>query len=255
MQVKQLEKKQSLIDRYNIFKKKIPKVTVGICVHRDITPETFYCMNMLYACTDLKISIRIEKGDALIARSRSILASKFLKDNLDDILLFIDDDIEFKIDDVFKIVSDITEKGLDIVGGAYVTKSEIQPTLQQKIYKDQEILLSSTAKPVEVRYVSTGFMAISRNVFEVMANRMNLCYPQGFYAFFQTCEREIEEKNRFLGEDWFFCEKAKYNGFKVYLDPSIQLAHVGRYVYTIGDIHRPKRMDYKDLLYREKFEE
>ena len=246
--------KSQLLDRYNIFKK-TPRVCIGVCVHRDISPETFYCLNTLYACRDLLIGIRMERGDALIARSRSILASKFLKDNLEDILLFIDDDIIFSINDVIKITQDITKEGLDIVGGAYVTKSDIQPTLQQKIFKDQEIRFGVNSKPVEVRYVSTGFMAISRNALEIISKDKKLCYPQEFYAFFQTFEEEIEDKNRFLGEDWYFCETAKRYGLKSYLDPSIQLGHVGKYIYTIADIHRPKRVEYKESVYSEDYKE
>ena len=129
---------RSLLDKFNLFKKKGLRVTIGLCVHREISAETMYAVQSILACPDPIFSVAMERGDALIERSRSILASKFLKMD-DDILLFVDDDIFFQSEDAIKICKEAVELG--IVGGCYVTKSEIQPTLQQKIYKEQEIIL------------------------------------------------------------------------------------------------------------------
>jgi hypothetical protein len=60
---------------------------------------------------------------------------------------------------------------------------------------------------------------------------------------------------RFLGEDWAFCELARELGFKVWLDPSIRVAHSGRYFYTVDDLTRPARKDGQAINYKEDFSE
>jgi len=83
--------------------KKVHKVCLGLCLHRDITPESFYSVTLASACPDPLFSVRMERGDALIERSRSILATKFIKDNTEDVLLFVDDDIIFQPQDAVKM--------------------------------------------------------------------------------------------------------------------------------------------------------
>ena len=45
----------------------------------------------------------------------------------------------------------------------------------------------------------------------------------------------------YLSEDWAFCDRARKLGFKVWLDPSIFINHVGEYSWNLADaIRQPK---------------
>src|SRR3990167_607480 len=46
------------------------------------------------------------------------------------------------------------------------------------------------------------------------------------------------EENLYLSEDWALCERAKRAGFKMWLDPSIRLGHVGSEMYKMEDLLR-----------------
>lgn len=236
----------------DILRQQTRRVCLGLCVHRDVTLESMYSIIRALTSEDPKFIPRIERGDALIERSRSILATKFLNDDSEDVLIFIDDDISFNVDDAVRLAADVLDYGMDIVGGCYVTKSEVQPILQHNVFEGEEIILAPDSDPIPVRYVSTGFMAIAKRVLRKMVDesKLPLCMPQSFYPFFATGCKEIDGVMRFLGEDWAFCERARELGFKVWLDPSIRLGHTGKYTYTVEDINRPKRVAQERIVYK-----
>jgi hypothetical protein len=100
----------------------------------------------------------------------------------------------------------------------------------------------SLREPVEVLETGTGFMMIRRNTFE----KFEAAYPQQKYtpdhvrskhfdgtrqimAYFDTpiCKKS----NRYLSEDYMFCQWSRDIGMKVWLCPWMQLQHVGTYIF------------------------
>ena len=102
-------------------------VKVGVCAHRGLKLSVFKSLWELCKCPGIKISILPMDGDALISRSRSIVATHFLEKCTEDLLMFIDDDVVITPFDATKIMYLAHEKKLDIVGAAYVTKSKRNP--------------------------------------------------------------------------------------------------------------------------------
>ena len=106
----------------------------------------------------------------------------------------------------------------------------------------------------------TGFMMIARKVF----NDFKEAYPQFSYtpdhnrsehftgdryihAFFDTVidnEKYLglatNHSDRYLSEDYAFCQLARHIGEKIYLCPWMKLGHVGTYVFdgTMADLGR-----------------
>ena len=187
-------------------------------------------------------------GDALVSRSRSIVASAFLRSDA-DVLLMIDSDMYFQPEDAVRLCEQAGRYG--IIGALYMTRNiQTQPALM--LPPDQEVTFAGGTQPVEVPYASTGFLAVHRRVFESLSKRpdMPVCHKgwndrgqdTSFQPFFLplVIPNEVEGAY-YLSEDWAFVHRAKEQGFKAWIDPTIRLGHVGSYTYTLEDLLRPQR--------------
>ena len=187
-------------------------------------------------------------GDALISRSRSIVASAFLRSNC-DVLLTIDSDIWFRPQDAVKLAEEAFR--YHMIGSMYVTRSATRPQ-PAVLLPDEPVYFDDSAKPLTVRFISTGFMAVHRSVFERVSKTLPMCHKgwndQGsdtsFWPFYMPFVLpDDHEENLYLSEDWAFCERARQAGYKIWLDPSIRLGHVGNYMFTNEDLAREARHD------------
>jgi len=181
-------------------------------------------------------------GDALVSRSRSIAGTLCLKSDC-DVLLGIDSDIIFQPQDAIELCKKAAD-GFDIIGAVYMVRSlaNVQPA--QILGENKSIVFQpSTATqpnpPIAVRYLATGFMAVNRKVFEKLAETLPLCHkPEnwGFYPFYMPfVVPDPAMENIYLSEDYAFCQRATEAGFKVWLDPTIRLGHIGEYTYRLED--------------------
>jgi len=107
-------------------------------------------------------------------------------------------------------------------------------------------------EPVEVLEIGTGFMMVDRKVF----NTFREAYPRFHYkpdhnrsenfkgdryihAYFDTVidndqympGGESGNSDRYLSEDYMFCQLSRKIGHKIYLCPWMKLGHVGSYVF------------------------
>ena len=87
---------------------------------------------------------------------------------------------------------------------------------------------------VKVRGVPAGFMMVRREVFEQLADRVDYYYTrhgthkdQKVSAFFQLQIIDHED----YGEDIWFCRQCYNNGIPMWVDPAIDLIHIGRKLY------------------------
>lgn len=190
-------------------------------------------------------------NDAWIGRSRSLLATKFLETEADVMVIF-DDDVVWNPEDFWKLVEGARETR-SIYCGPYVTRSD-KPHLASRMLPDTPVEIISTPqrRPVEIQYAATGFVAIHRDVFEALlagefrdadgSHRIHLCAKGGgipWYPFFQqfTVQDESGEYHC-LSEDWALSERARQLGFKVWMDQSIILQHMGWYPFSVADLNQ-----------------
>lgn len=233
-------------------------VFATMCIHRHVDPESFNSLLELLHCPNPRFSFSKRRGDALIDRARSMEASRFLLKSNAEVLLFLDDDIIYDPLDAVKMVRHVHE-GKDIVGGAYTLKTEGGGQFTTKLLPEtKSIVMGEGGGLYEVRMVATGFMAVHRRVFEKVSKKIPFCSVRemdGFWPFFQPFPKFIEENNKwfYLSEDWAFCERAREEGFKVWLDSTIKLKHAGRTTYSWDDFTREPKKDVKSLVYSEKF--
>lgn len=240
----------------DLFDRKF-KVAVGVCAHRNITLATFQSLWKLKDCPNPEIHILPLDQDALISRSRSLVATHFLDKTDDDILMFIDDDIRISTYDATKLMRECFEGKFDILGAAYVTKSKKNPGLAIEPAENiDRINFGKSGAIYEVNNVSTGCMAIRREVLRKMVETETapLCRHGGigggtkYYAFFQHKAEVINGQWRDLSEDWWFTTRARGLGFKCWIDTTIKLSHIGQYEYDWDDlINKEHRKEFDDL--------
>lgn len=220
------------------------RIYVGSIVYREIRMPHYWSMLKLREfCTknDIALEEGIVRGDALVSRSRSIAASAFLRSDA-DVMISIDADIEFNPIDAISLCQKALE--YDIIGGLYMTRNlNTQPAL---MLPDHEVVFDSNASPVEVQYVSTGFLATTRRPFEALRETLPLCHQTwgetAFWPFYMPFVKEWPDDGFiYLSEDWAFVERARDVGFPCYLDPSIRLTHWGDHGYTLEDLVRPSK--------------
>lgn len=157
--------------------------------------------------------------DALVQRARNDIVKLALETNVDE-LVFVDCDIDWKPEDFIKLVN----HDADIVGAVYPKKydEESYPVKLLDEYKVNENNL------VEVDGLPMGFTKIKRKALELIwDNSKEYREPHKEHPIRMVFDININEEGYLVSEDISFCDKWKSLGGKLYLDPTIDLAHVG----------------------------
>ena len=207
-------------------------------------------------------------NESLIPRARNYLVDEFLRSEYTH-LMFIDADIHFDPNDVLALAA--LDK--DIIGGPYPKKCIAWEKVRNAVDsgladEDPNILEQYTgdyvfnpventhhikvSDPVEVLEIGTGFMMITRKVFDDFRE----AFPQFAYrpdhnrsehftgdrlihAYFDTVIDSKENlgeisdnSERYLSEDYFFCQFVRKLGYQIFLCPWMKLGHMGSYVFS-----------------------
>lgn len=175
---------------------------------------------------NLNFQIDTLSNESNVNRARNSCAAKFLTGDATH-LMFVDADIQFRAEDVVKLVS----HDKDIVGGIYPQK-----TLPPKMVVNTLNNGKREGDLVEVGTLGTGFMLVKRIVFEAMIEEGAQKYTDAIglssaennnqYDFFNCT---IDSNGRYLTEDWSFCRRWRQLGGQIWADTSIPLVHVGYY--------------------------
>ncbi len=145
-----------------------------------------------------------------------------------DYILWIDSDIRFTPNDFQQLLN----RNVDIVSALYHFEGGIHYAcgmIDHEYFKkyghppyDEEGAFKGISKPVERDFVGMGFMLVKRGVYE------KLEYPWHPPVWFTYEDLGI---NDFSGEDYGFCVKAKEAGFKVLVDPTVEVGHIKEAIY------------------------
>ena len=211
----------------------------------------------LRAQSNVEFKVLLRDGDALITRARANLMTQFLDDPTATHFLFVDADIGFDPEQVFRLI----ESGADMVAGVYPIKrinwekarrviETNRPKMPSAVYDyvleindpDHVAVVNGFTR---VRYAGTGFLMIRRHVFEKM------CAAYASLQFFREHSHDAlaGSPNRFalfecmidpdsgtyLSEDFAFCKRWTDIGGEIWADLQSRLDHVGPSVFP-GDI-------------------
>ena len=204
-------------------------------------------------------------NESLITRARNYLVDEFLRTDYTH-MLFIDSDIHFSPQDIIALLA--LDK--DVIGGPYPKKSmnwsNIAETARKHPNLDPKELENvvgeyvfnvvrgtnqfTVTEPLEVMEIGTGHMMIKRHVFEKMAveyptikykpdhvGQSNFDGSRYIHAYFDTV---IDSKDsivgggseRYLSEDYMFCQMWRKMGGQIYLCPWMRTQHIGSYAFT-----------------------
>jgi len=204
-------------------------------------------------------------NESLITRARNYLVDEFLRSDHTH-LLFIDSDIHYNPQDVLALMA--LDK--DVIGGPYPKKSmnwgniaqaaranpnmdpnELEQLVGEYVFNVVKGTKQfSVTEPLEVMEIGTGFMMVKREVFERMEKeypaikykpdhigQANFDGTRYIHAYFDTV---IDTKDsitgggseRYLSEDYMFCQMWRKLGGSIFLCPWMKTQHVGTYAFT-----------------------
>jgi hypothetical protein len=168
--------------------------------------------------TNDAVSLKISQG-TLIANQRAELCLDAMHEKCTHVL-FIDSDMRFPQD----MIERLLQHDLDIVAtNCARRRMPTGPTAQ--IYKEngeRELVytMPETTGLQEVGSVGMGVMLIKANVFATLSE-----------PWFETPWRH--DKRGYIGEDVFFCKKARDAGFKIWIDHDVskEIGHIGMFEF------------------------
>jgi hypothetical protein len=156
--------------------------------------------------------------DSLIQRARNSLVRLALTGGYDD-LFFIDSDCEWEPEWFFRLL----DRPEPIIGGALVKKSDKEGYTVKLI--DKDLKWSEDKKLIQVDGVGTGFMKISRFALEKLWDISDKYMSEG-EEHRMICDIKVENGD-LISEDYILGNKWKSLGYKIWLDPTITLNHIG----------------------------
>lgn len=157
--------------------------------------------------------------DSLIQRARNSLFKLALEGDYDD-LFFIDSDCEWEPQWFFNLL----DRPEPIVGGALVKKGDNEEGYTVKL-TDKQLKYSQDKSLVQVDGVGTGFMKISRFALEKLWN-ISEPYISDGQEHRMICDIKVENGD-LISEDYVIANKWKSLGYRVWVDPTITLNHIG----------------------------
>ena len=156
--------------------------------------------------------------DSLVQRARNSLFRLALTGGYDD-LFFIDSDCEWKPEWFFNLL----DRPEPIVGGALIKKTDKEGYTVKLL--DKQLKYSQDKKLIEVDGVGTGFMKVSRFALEKLWE-MSEPYTSEGEEHRMICDIKVENGD-LISEDYVIANKWRGLGYKIWLDPTITLNHIG----------------------------
>lgn len=141
---------------------------------------------------------------------------KLATENLCSHIFFVEHDMVFPADTVKKLLA----HDKDIVGAMYNYRTLPKTSTTGFYGKDGKTTFEvpEVNGLTEVVFVATGCTLIKTDVF--------LKISKPYFPMEQD-----QDGNRILTQDVGLCEKAREVGYKIYVDPDIEVGHIGDYIY------------------------
>jgi hypothetical protein len=174
------------------------------------------------------MSVLHQSGMALVTTARNMLLSSFMAHEQFTAALLLDADIIFEPMDALKLVAFSSD--WDITCGLYRAKTDA--VTAYFVSWEEDAVGKPKMDPSGVmlcRRVPLGFAYVKRDVlarlWDDAADKPMVQGPFTTRLVFD-CHYDTEAKT-YIGEDYFFCDKARAAGFRICAIPEINLGHLG----------------------------
>lgn len=213
------------------------KVRIAVLAYDGmITGQT--TLALIDACEQARVmgwecGVDIRPSDTMIARGRNYMLANFLEDREATDLVFWDADIMPEP----RAFTHLVSREVDFVGGAYRARKDPEEYIYRKTTPIPHTEVSGL---MEVDGLGMGFTRITRAAVERMvefhSTRWLLDNGRKIPWLFDFEFKDHE----YYSEDIAFCERWRETGGKVWIDPDMSIAHVGRKVF-FGHYGRHRR--------------
>lgn len=178
--------------------------------------------------------------DADVVRSRSLIASAFLQQSDDDVLVMLDYDCEVPNPEDFDDLAERCHETKGIVGAVVPKKSWNEGFGCRFVDgKEHELFSEEMVQFQPGQYMGAACTAYHREMFKkLIAFGIPYCAPQGLWPFFMNEVVPIKnehEDNDLLSEDWAICEYAMRSGSTVHAYMKPLVIHHGKAAFTALD--------------------
>lgn len=240
----------------------LPLITYGGMCNTEFAIGVMSTLLQVQKSAGIDLSVSSIVFESLISRARNAGAAFALQGNHSH-LLFIDSDIVFESNDVFKLIEADKDVAVGVYPKKYYSRHKMESLVKHAphVFNDKNEWRSlSTDFSTEfsaaaldkarkgeiftVDYAATGFMLIKTDVFrKIIDKRPDLKYTNdvdgytdagdNFYDFFTVGVNQSNKK--YESEDYGFCQLWRSLGGEIHVIPSISLTHTGRNHYP-GDV-------------------
>lgn len=204
-------------------------------------PTTLSLARTMHACALRGIDATIEyvAGSSIITTARSLVIQRFLKGDKKR-LFWIDSDIEWEPDDFLRALG-LSAK-MDIVCGTYPLKREGQNAFVI-LHPDPTKITLNPYGCVKIDGTGLGFCVMTREVVEKIASMKSQVFNQGTGEMMPNVFRIDTFNGNLEGEDMAFFRDLRGMGCELWLDPTLELGHVGQKVFR-GDVVKALRLEH-----------
>jgi len=172
------------------------------------------------------LGMQFVKGCSLVTTARDMVVDRFLR-GPSKYLFWIDADMSWEPQDFIKLLALATRK--DVLCGTYPTKNE-QRTIT--VQQDEDHLEMDQYGLLRIGGTGLGFCVMRRSIVEEIASQSPRVYStlleREIAAVFRldvvTDDKGVRQSR---GEDAAFFADLRYLGYTIWLDPTIQLGHIG----------------------------
>jgi hypothetical protein len=210
-------------------------VMLGMPAGRDLHPLT---VKSLLGTTRLLQTMGIPYEPAMVAGcsvvqwARDEIADLFKKSSCSR-LFWLDSDMVWEPEDFVRMLA--LSQIYDVVCATYPAKIDSQTTFYVNRDKDAKLERNEHGL-IEIWGVGLGFTVVSRSVMEALYVDSPLVYDEAagreLSAVFRVQPKLNGDRLVRAGEDMAFFADIRDAGFKVWLDPQVDLGHIGVKKYT-----------------------
>ncbi len=225
------------------------------------TPAFGGLLTSLYTSSMLKLQLALKRngiplqvvlqnGDSLIPRARQDILTQFLEQREATHLLFIDADIGFEPDQVFRLMQFNEDCTAAVYPHKWMNPAKLKALAAQGkdfsdaaalsyVYEPQSGAKAKSRKGfITVRYAGTGFLMLRRSMVTAMMEKYKeLRFSGNFVAGDQLAGSKNRcalfncmidpETNEYLSEDYSFCRRWLDMGGEIWADTQSRLTHTG----------------------------